>query len=451
MLSYNIDCPIVQNLADIIKAEYLYPIESHQAAEAFLGSYTQEKHTLLLCQIKPKGDADFAKIEEFIQNTQETAMILITDADCYNEVCRKFPYSPEIVILHDSMPKQILRNSLERLMRMEYRGQIKDKFCKIPISYFLENSRTPCAIYVALNENKYVKLLCAHDLFESHKIFEYQQKKCEHVHIRQEDFNSYFNNVYGLSHQEVDLYDLPSCLQSSQRTQDFLRTTIQKIGIDEKVLELTNNAMEQMVDQIMINSNLTALWNRFINMDNYLPEHSILLAYIACAVAKESDKKWSNPETYWKLNIASFFHDITIEDPKIAKIDDLDSTEFQKLSTKERKRYLRHPEEACQYLAKLEGTPPDVFTIMTQHHEKVDGSGFPHKINSSRIAPLATIFILAHSFTDQIYEVGADKFQPLEALKEIEDRYEGNKSFAKYCSILKNIIDKDIKDKASAS
>ena len=50
-------------------------------------------------------------------------------------------------------------------------------------------------------------------------------------------------------------------------------------------------------------------------------------------------------------------------------------------------------------LKNIDFLPPDIDNIVLTHHENATGSGFPRKLNSSSISPIACVFILANEIT----------------------------------------------------
>jgi HD-GYP domain-containing protein (c-di-GMP phosphodiesterase class II) len=84
------------------------------------------------------------------------------------------------------------------------------------------------------------------------------------------------------------------------------------------------------------------------------------------------------------------------------------------LSEEDQKLFLSHPKDASHLIKRyFSSAPPDTDTLVFQHHELPDGSGFPLGIKAEKISPLAALFIIANEFayyflTDQ--EPSMDEF-----------------------------------------
>jgi HD-GYP domain-containing protein (c-di-GMP phosphodiesterase class II) len=58
----------------------------------------------------------------------------------------------------------------------------------------------------------------------------------------------------------------------------------------------------------------------------------------------------------------------------------------------------RHPEMGCEHLAKFEGVHPMAHIVTRQHHERLDGSGYPAKLGGEMIHPISRICAVVDSF-----------------------------------------------------
>lgn len=128
---------------------------------------------------------------------------------------------------------------------------------------------------------------------------------------------------------------------------------------------------------------------------NYTAAHSLLLAEICCAIA--SKMGWESEPTFSKLISAAFLHDITLGNHKIARFQKVEDLIKSKAFTDDEIEIFRkHPDQASKYARELIGSPAELETILAQHHEQADGSGFPLGLLQRQLNPLSCLFILAH-------------------------------------------------------
>lgn len=69
-----------------------------------------------------------------------------------------------------------------------------------------------------------------------------------------------------------------------------------------------------------------------------------------------------------------------------------------KLSDDEWQQIRRHPENGCEYLKQFGHIHPLVFTVTRQHHERLDGSGYPDRLKADQIDPISKICAVVDSF-----------------------------------------------------
>lgn len=124
--------------------------------------------------------------------------------------------------------------------------------------------------------------------------------------------------------------------------------------------------------------------------EDYLGQHSVTVSAIAGTIARWMD--WE-PEDIKHLCLAALMHDIGKVSLPLSLISGLSlQTDTEKAI------YRLHPEEGMKILSPLRGISADILAAVAQHHEFMDGSGFPRKLQSGEIHPFARIITLADTF-----------------------------------------------------
>lgn len=147
--------------------------------------------------------------------------------------------------------------------------------------------------------------------------------------------------------------------------------------------------------------------------DNYTKEHCERVYQLAKEMGLAL--KYHSKQIY-NLNKASRFHDIGkvfIEDEILNKPTQLNVLEFERMK--------EHPLLCCEII--LDKFDDEVYKIINQHHERLDGSGYPQGLKGDQIVEEAKILAICDSFdamtTDRIYKKGMtkeDAFKELESL-----------------------------------
>lgn len=136
----------------------------------------------------------------------------------------------------------------------------------------------------------------------------------------------------------------------------------------------------------MLNGTVEALASLCQNIDPYTADHQRRVARLACDLAK----KMGLPEDQiYGLRVMGMVHDIG----KMALPDEILSKRGE-LNARELSMVKRHPQVAYDVLKNLEFPWPVAETVL-QHHERVDGSGYPNKLGGEGIILEARILCVA--------------------------------------------------------
>ncbi|MEO5970774.1 MAG: HD domain-containing phosphohydrolase [Bdellovibrionia bacterium] len=388
---------IVFNLETKLKVEI---IEPSSEAEAIGLLFTNSDLDLIIIDGNQKWT-------EFLKVAKEKIKDVVT-------VCILSPEKEQLADLQglkviDTLPKSKLLERLPIILQ-EYFSQkegidnqkLKDSplYCRIATTILLRYSPLKADIYVRLSEDKFVKLFLKGDVFDKEDLEKYLvQKKLKYLHILNEHVGEFSEKVE---------QDLLSVLNTEGATaQDLQKAAItgvdvigelrEKLGLTPAVQTLIKTTCKLMVKSASAHPKLKDLFiNLAMNSKQYNAVHSTTLSQISCSIAAAMD--WNSESTFQKLAMASILHDITLTNSFIAEIRTLEelSTRSKEFSETDMQKYLVHPIEASDLTLLLPEMLPDVDTIILQHHELPDGSGFPRKLAGARISPLAALFIVAH-------------------------------------------------------
>lgn len=306
-------------------------------------------------------------------------------------------------------------------------GTIVPDYHRIRLRSFVKTNIIPCNVYVKLSKKKYVKVLNSNDTFGTEEFDRYHSKKITHLYVKREDGVPFLNNlaktVLALLHAAKQTSDSGKKISASEESIKTIQEVVNNVGITPAVQELAKANIELAVSTVKAAPEIRELMKKFeINIDEYIASHSNAISYLSCYLL--SMMKWQSDSGFYKLSLAAIMHDITLENNDLAAIQTLQELDKQKtIFTKpELEEYRTHPLQAAELVRKMENMPPDVDSIVSQHHERPDSSGFPHSISSIRIAPLSAIFILAHELAGAIAEE-KDAFSIRDFLERAKKKY----------------------------
>jgi putative nucleotidyltransferase with HDIG domain len=157
----------------------------------------------------------------------------------------------------------------------------------------------------------------------------------------------------------------------------------------KKSIEQATLLINDMVETALMEGDVAihALNGNQSSDKNY--QHSLNVTVIALMIAKSIE---ISKEEVRLLGIAAMFHDIGK-----AEIASNILTKKDSLSKSEQSHYEQHSEIGAR-MAQEVGLPVRVGKIILQHHEHVDGSGYPDHLRADEIDPLARLVALANGY-----------------------------------------------------
>lgn len=168
---------------------------------------------------------------------------------------------------------------------------------------------------------------------------------------------------------------------------------------------------------IETSSNMINMLSNIQAKDHYTKEHSERVYHLAKEMGLAL--KYHSKQIY-NLNKASRFHDIGkvyIENSILNKPTQLNAFEYDQMKT--------HP-SICRDVI-LDKYDEEVFKIINQHHERLDGSGYPDGLKGEQIVEEAKILAICDSFdamtTDRIYKQGMTKEAAFAELESLTGKY----------------------------
>jgi putative nucleotidyltransferase with HDIG domain len=150
---------------------------------------------------------------------------------------------------------------------------------------------------------------------------------------------------------------------------------------EEEALAASNERMEKMVYDVA-----AAMGSVVEARDAYTQGHQVRVAKLSCSIAREMGR---SEEEIDEVNMAGLLHDIgKLRVP--AEILSKPGT----LSDLEMKLIREHPDQAFEILRQID-FPWRVAEVVREHHERLDGSGYPRGLRGDEIILPARILAVA--------------------------------------------------------
>lgn len=292
----------------------------------------------------------------------------------------------------------------QRITSLMAQGLLKENsaedsdYIKTPVTSFAADGPLMADIFIQLNSNRYCKIFKKGDVQKGADLQKYFEKKLiKNLFIPRDQYQEFVK-----AHQtRLDDLQKKTDLTSEEvhkvatESIELFQELSGKMGFTPEVQALATKTVDLILKVLGKKPSLMEILTKLKNREGqYIASHSMMLGEVCCAIA--CTVGWNSSTTYMKLTLASFLHDLSLKDNDLAKCQTLaEATQVRKLNSQEILSFKLHPTSSAEYATKFHEIPSDVDTIIAQHHERPDGTGFPRGLYHNRITPLASLFIIA--------------------------------------------------------
>lgn len=280
-------------------------------------------------------------------------------------------------------------------------------YVRIKTKLLIDISPLLSDIYARLSETKYIKVFQEGDVFDANDLARYaQQKKIEYMYLRTDKCQEFIHKYINFIEQHIRESKVMSVEEISfmhGSIHESVQELTHKLGFTRDVQALAKSQVQLTIKSMGKKPSLKSIMKHLESRrGHYSTDHCFVVGYIACAIA--SHLEWGSEMTFHKLTLASFMHDISLTDETYIDCETLDEVRARGGSQEAVDMVKKHPMKVAEMIRQMSEIPPDVDSIVSQHHELPDGSGFPRGITARYISPLAMIFMIAHAITKELIQ-----------------------------------------------
>lgn len=196
------------------------------------------------------------------------------------------------------------------------------------------------------------------------------------------------------------------------------REIFESIAHDKHInLEVVHEALDGMVDSIERNPDALMWLSKLKQSDNDAYNHAMNVSITMMALGNYM----SLPKKQVKdLGLAGLLQDIGK-----AKIDQALLHKVEKITSEEYEIFKCHVSHAIKILNQTDNIPTNVVQTVGQHHERIDGSGYPNKLLGKQISLTGQVAGLIDTYcaltTDRVYKKGVYNQVALEEIHRFRD------------------------------
>jgi len=314
--------------------------------------------------------------------------------------------------------KTFKKNDLEYDDESEFQLS-DDKFTRINIKEFYCGNTAIFDFYLRLTPNKYLKILYQGDSFSASRLKHYKDdKKVEFLYFKTKDRGLYINFINDTLSKMISKKSVP-VQKKLDLTKNLVEKYVEEInvsGLQPQLLNEGKKICNNVYKMIQVNTDLYKVLRAFQEEEPNTYPHIFLTTIFAGVICKNTD--WVGSSVAEKISFACMLHNIGLmklpESIRLKNINDLNLE--QKILYKE------HTYHGVQMLKNYREISEGTRQIVYQHHELINGEGYPMGLTNIKIYPPAKIVALASYFAEFIQQlrctplIGLNKFIPNEKI-----------------------------------
>jgi response regulator RpfG family c-di-GMP phosphodiesterase len=295
---------------------------------------------------------------------------------------------------------QMVRDNLANV-----RPQAQKTYIPIPLSLLKKIKDLHCTLYVKINDEKFIKLFHKGTVLNDEELGRHSQHGIATLYIDSDESEVFISDYRRkvLSEQawvEVQNDDFEDNFKLNA---ELLRNMGLLLKRNVEFAEITVTQVESALKLISRNKKFNHLVQRFRKIENFgFSDHCTSLVYVAGYILHQLKSEALTHELRM-LTLAALIHDVSLDDRLYAmKLNLLFSGRLKDLHKggADQKEIQAHPKKGAAMAKDFEFCHLDVQTLIEQHHELPDGTGFPAGLKAHEIHPLSAVFIVAEDFVD---------------------------------------------------
>lgn len=250
-------------------------------------------------------------------------------------------------------------------------------------------------VFVKINETKYTKIFKHGDMLDWERAKKYSSRGIESFFVRIDEYEKYIQYVSKMSSKYLgDKLDLPAP-EKMAILKELINVTcydlIYKTNIDEQTIQNSGQAVESCISELAESPKTLIKIIRSMSDYPHIFKHSIGTSIFALILAKADNIESS--QNLKIIGMGAFLHDVGHSQLSF------DTETVEHLSPEQWQEMKSHTETGKRLLDTQKGIRSEVLNIIMQHHEQINGRGYPNGLAANEIYPPAKIVAIADAFS----------------------------------------------------
>lgn len=307
----------------------------------------------------------------------------------------------------------------------------------IPLSiiYLKTIKKSPCDIFLKLNENKYVKIISKDDDFKIEEIIQkYESKNIHEFFIAFSSLTKFRDNLL----KGIFKFDPEKDTRVTHQIKvaESAIAIAKDFGVNDFLIEGVSESFNDIYKEFNTNAKIRSFLEDLSKLNGTeIGTHSYLVSIFATVIG--NNIPWFNKEIKKNIYTSAIFHDLDLINTGLEEFEFKSINEINMLTSLNKDFIKNHPASIAKKLSKVDVIPTDVINIITKHHEGAGENSYPQKLHGTQLSPTICLFIVAHEFSIQLKNFNYQSEYFNNILRNTRQLLSGN-AFANYIDTLEN-------------
>lgn len=355
----------------------------------------------------PKGNGSL--VFEFAKAHHNKTPFMLVTSDTWKEH-KEFHEHGCIGYVSKPFSDDVLIREVDRLLKQCHLDvSVDHKYVGISIATLANIHTISHPLYVKLSEDKFVKILNSDSVITKEEIDKFRQKSISFLFVERVNFPAFIRtfkdkvlNQMLFRGGNLKTYE---SLELSAGVHEVVLGAMKNFGLSKETEELAlkNIAMVRQITEKFSELNSVLRWAEYSEQE-YSFSHSVLICFLTTEVARAL--KFNFVFSSEILSLAAYFHDVSLENHQIKNENRfLKAISMHSKINKEDLAAVRmHSVESSEKLKKWLLCPQELYTMVAEHHERPDGTGFPDGKKAVEIHELSACFIVCEDLVQSYLE-----------------------------------------------
>lgn len=260
----------------------------------------------------------------------------------------------------------------------------------------------PYDVYLELTQTKFARILAANQQYTQADIQVYARRRVKNLYLRKNEFLKFLEDAFkkvSLVFENNKKYSPQKLMANQIRSVLLIHQYVSHLGPSPDITKICELFIDVTKDVFHHFSTFREIIVNFPVKKMEIPEQSVLTSYLCESILVSLG--WASNTSRLKLGLASILYDCMIPSDELALVYDKEDNLLSKLSPEELQNFYQHPLKSAAIATHFQGFPDTDF-IISQHHERPSGVGFPQKLGINKLTTHSCTFILATAFVQRM-------------------------------------------------